>query len=241
MASYITALKNVVRVARTEGMGAMLRKVHLFNMIRPGVLRGTDEFGNKYFEDPSGDAMLRTLFCSLLSRGCPPCASRLPRLPCSPHPAGPAHPTPLISLAGFAFLTLDPHFLPDPRPSTPFCSLPPFPRPAVRSRWVEMNVDHKQKVNASRIPPEWHNWIHHIVDTVPAEDPRPAPIYEIKYVPTDLSVMGTEANYVPPGYLIKPKDIKEDTTYSNKRYHAWVPPAPVKAAPAPASSSSASK
>lgn len=78
-------------------------------------------------------------------------------------------------------------------------------------------------MNPSAVPPEWHAWLHHICDSTPEEIPRPDPFFKREYRRTDLSKMASEANYVPPGYLVKPKDIKEDTVYSLKRYKSWNP------------------
>ena len=115
----------------------------------------------------------------------------------------------------------------------------------MRNRWVELNVEHKQNINSSTIPPEWHSWIHQIVEKSPVDNPRPEPIFQVQYVPTELSTMGTKANYLPPGYPgNKPIDIKENITFNLKRYQAWNP-SKVKAkvpaaAPAAGSSSSSS-
>ncbi len=113
------------------------------------------------------------------------------------------------------------------------CSLASPSRPAlssnffvfllVRDRWVELNCESKYVVNASNVPPEWHSWLHHIVESAPTEDPRPKPIFQLEHVPTDLSKMAFKANYVPPGYPVKPVDIKEDTKISTKRYKSWEP------------------
>jgi len=94
---------------------------------------------------------------------------------------------------------------------------------SLKSRWYEPPAERKQDFNPA-VPPEWHAWMHHIVESPPTVRPPPQPQYELKYDPVDLSQMGFKAKYLPPGALVKPTDIKEDTTIRLKRYESWVPP-----------------
>ncbi|XP_053213462.1 probable NADH dehydrogenase [ubiquinone] 1 alpha subcomplex subunit 12 [Panonychus citri] len=39
-------------------------------------------------------------------------------------------------------------------------------------RWVVYNEKCNLEYDASMIPPEWHNWMHHVTDKSPTEEPR---------------------------------------------------------------------
>jgi NADH:ubiquinone oxidoreductase subunit len=70
--------------------------------------------------------------------------------------------------------------------------------------------------DASRIPPEWHAWLHHQIDAVPDQALPPAPIWIDAPTP---NLTGTNAAYRPAGAL--------DATGSRARatgdYQAWAP------------------
>lgn len=55
-------------------------------------------------------------------------------------------------------------------------------------------------VEASRIPPEWHGWLHHVVDTVPEETGYRPRIWEKPHLP---NLTGTEYAYRPGGSLLR--------------------------------------
>ncbi|RMF07569.1 MAG: NADH:ubiquinone oxidoreductase subunit NDUFA12 [Alphaproteobacteria bacterium] len=63
-----------------------------------------------------------------------------------------------------------------------------------KRRWVIYNGE----VEASRIPPEWHLWLHYISDTPPTEKPLPRKPWEKPHVPNPT---GTDRAYFPPGSL----------------------------------------
>jgi len=60
-------------------------------------------------------------------------------------------------------------------------------------RWVLYNGD----VEASKVPPEWHAWLHRTVDAPPAES-RESHSWGIPHEP---NLTGTQAAYRPPGSL----------------------------------------
>ena len=65
----------------------------------------------------------------------------------------------------------------------------------VPRRWVI----YKAEAEASRIPPEWHGWMHHTVATPPTEDkyiPRP---WQKPHKP---NMTGTREAYRPAGSLL---------------------------------------
>jgi NADH:ubiquinone oxidoreductase subunit len=60
-------------------------------------------------------------------------------------------------------------------------------------RWVLYNGE----AEASRVPPEWHAWLHHLVnDPPPSGAPRRRP-WEKEHVP---NLTGTALAYRPPGH-----------------------------------------
>ncbi|HEV8028290.1 MAG TPA: NADH:ubiquinone oxidoreductase subunit NDUFA12 [Stellaceae bacterium] len=63
-------------------------------------------------------------------------------------------------------------------------------------RWVLYNGE----VEASRVPPLWHGWLHHIFDDVPDEAARKKYPWEKEYVP---NLTGTDRAYRPPGSLLR--------------------------------------
>jgi len=63
-------------------------------------------------------------------------------------------------------------------------------------RWVIYNGEPE----ASRVPPEWHAWLHHTVDDVPADGGK------LKYAwqqPHQPNLTGTPDAYRPPGSLLR--------------------------------------
>ena len=52
--------------------------------------------------------------------------------------------------------------------------------------------------DASRIPPEWHGWLHHSYDELPQSHLPPPKIWETDYTP---NATGTAAAYRPQGAL----------------------------------------
>ncbi|MEM8786469.1 MAG: NADH:ubiquinone oxidoreductase subunit NDUFA12 [Pseudomonadota bacterium] len=66
-------------------------------------------------------------------------------------------------------------------------------------RWVIYNGT----VEASRIPPDWHGWLHHTYDTPPTEAPLRRQSWEKDHKP---NLTGTRQAYRPPGSLWKGAD-----------------------------------
>jgi len=64
-----------------------------------------------------------------------------------------------------------------------------------RRRWVL----YAGEVEASSVPPEWHGWLHHTTDAVPAESPLRRD-WEQPHMP---NLTGTAKAYRPPGHLSK--------------------------------------
>ena len=60
-------------------------------------------------------------------------------------------------------------------------------------RWVIYNGE----VEASKVPPEWHAWLHHTIDAIPTEGGKRRS-WEKEHVP---NLTGTPLAYRPPGDL----------------------------------------
>ena len=82
-----------------------------------------------------------------------------------------------------------------------------------RRRWV---IYHNGPVEASRVPPEWHAWLHYTVDTPPSETMPETKAWEKDHKP---NLTGTEGAYFPGGSLGNPAP--RAATASD--YDAWKP------------------
>ena len=81
-------------------------------------------------------------------------------------------------------------------------------------RWVVYNG----VAEASRIPPEWHGWMHHQTDDIPSEDEQS---FRRRWQKSPQENMtGTDQAYRPKGHILK--DGKRDKTTGD--YEAWTPP-----------------
>ena len=79
-----------------------------------------------------------------------------------------------------------------------------------RKRWVIYNG----VAEASRVPAEWHGWLHHTIDTIPPAGGLPRKPWQKDHQP---NLTGTDHAYRPPGHTLstgeKPKP----------PYEAWRP------------------
>lgn len=65
---------------------------------------------------------------------------------------------------------------------------------AGKRRWVVYNG----AIEASRVPPEWHRWLHYTADLPPTKQPPLVKPWEKEHVP---NLSGTAGAYFPPGSL----------------------------------------
>ncbi len=79
-------------------------------------------------------------------------------------------------------------------------------------RWVMFDGEDE----ASRVPPEWHAWLHHLVTDVP-KDTAPRYPWQKEHQP---NLTGTPAAYRPPGSVLAGG--KRDRATGD--YEAWTPP-----------------
>jgi NADH:ubiquinone oxidoreductase subunit len=70
--------------------------------------------------------------------------------------------------------------------------------------------------DASRVPPEWHAWLHFTVPAPPSEAPLPTQPWEKEHVP---NLTGTPYAYRPPGSLLGSGDRRPPS----RPYEAWRP------------------
>ncbi len=81
---------------------------------------------------------------------------------------------------------------------------------AGKKRWVIFNGE----IEASRIEPDWHGWLHHTYDNTPVNDPLKHKPWEKPHRP---NLTGTDEAYHPPGsmYARKPVVMQD--------YESWQP------------------
>jgi NADH:ubiquinone oxidoreductase subunit len=71
-------------------------------------------------------------------------------------------------------------------------------------------------VEASRVPPDWHGWLHHTFALPPTEDPPKRNAWELDYEP---NLTGTPAAWHPDGSLWK----EGQRPPATGDYEAWRP------------------
>ena len=79
-----------------------------------------------------------------------------------------------------------------------------------KRRWVMFNGE----AEASRVPPEWHGWLHHTFDEPPTERPLVKKAWEKPHLP---NLTGTPAAYAPAGSIRRPAPVERSD------YEAWSP------------------
>ncbi len=79
-------------------------------------------------------------------------------------------------------------------------------------RWVM----YKGSPEASKVPPEWHGWLHFITDDAPTGTPAPVPSWRKEHLP---NLTGTEAAYRPPGHTLS----SGNRAASSADYEPWRP------------------
>ncbi len=79
-----------------------------------------------------------------------------------------------------------------------------------KRRWVIFNGE----VEASRINPDWHGWLHHTFEESPADRPLPHKSWEKPHQP---NLTGTMAAYAPSGSL------RQAQPADRSDYEAWSP------------------
>lgn len=79
-----------------------------------------------------------------------------------------------------------------------------------KRRWVIYNGE----MEASRISPDWHGWLHFTFDAPPTERPLAHKAWEKPHVE---NLTGSDAAYAPPG------SIRRAAPAARSDYEAWAP------------------
>ena len=83
-----------------------------------------------------------------------------------------------------------------------------------RRRWVI----YKGEVEATRVPPEWHGWLHYTTAELPGADAgRPVKPWQKEHQP---NLTGTARAYLPPGHTLEGG--RRAATAGD--YEPWSPP-----------------
>jgi NADH:ubiquinone oxidoreductase subunit len=77
-------------------------------------------------------------------------------------------------------------------------------------RWVIFNGE----IEASKISPDWHGWLHHTWDETPVDKPL---VHKYWQKPHQENLTGTAAAYAPAG------SIRQAQPADRSDYEAWVP------------------
>ena len=85
-------------------------------------------------------------------------------------------------------------------------------RPSRERRWVI----YVGEAEASRVPPEWHAWLHHTIDQPPKDADKLKYPWQKEHVP---NLTGTPAAYRPPGSVLRGGERPPATG----DYEPWVP------------------
>ena len=86
------------------------------------------------------------------------------------------------------------------------------PKDCRQKRWVIYNG----RPEASRVPPEWHGWLHHTSDEPLPEE---SDFHQVWVKPHQPNLTFTEKAYLPPGHFLE--DGKRDKASGD--YKAWRP------------------
>ncbi len=79
-------------------------------------------------------------------------------------------------------------------------------------RWVLYHGD----AEASKVPPEWHAWLHYTVDALPNSGDGPRMAWQKEHLP---NLTGTARAYRPPGHALE--GARRDKATGD--YEPWTP------------------
>ncbi len=80
-----------------------------------------------------------------------------------------------------------------------------------KRRWVIYNGE----IEASRVSPDWHGWLHHTFAEPPTDDPLPHKAWEL---PHQENLTGTPMAYAPAGSILR-----DGAPQAKRDYEAWSP------------------
>lgn len=79
-----------------------------------------------------------------------------------------------------------------------------------KKRWVIF----REEMEASRVPTDWHGWLHHTFKHPPTEEPLTKKAWEKPHLP---NLTGTGKEYRPAGSMMR------DAPANQADYEAWTP------------------
>ncbi|MEQ1672256.1 MAG: NADH:ubiquinone oxidoreductase subunit NDUFA12 [Hyphomicrobium sp.] len=82
----------------------------------------------------------------------------------------------------------------------------------VPARWVT----YRNLSEASQVPPEWHGWLHHTVDTLPTDEAYQAKPWQQRH---QMNQTGTANAYRPAGSILGSRERAKSTA----DYKPWKP------------------
>jgi NADH:ubiquinone oxidoreductase subunit len=77
-------------------------------------------------------------------------------------------------------------------------------------------VIYKGYADASKIPPDWHGWMHYLYETPPSKEALPAKTWEKPHLP---NFSGTPFAQFPPGSM----SAENERAKSTGDYESWKP------------------
>lgn len=86
------------------------------------------------------------------------------------------------------------------------------PKKGRRKRWVM----YRGMAEPTKVPPQWHGWLHYTIDTPPTERSAPPYAWEKMHTP---NLTGTTGAYVPQGHLLRGGQHAQTTS----DYEPWQP------------------
>lgn len=86
-----------------------------------------------------------------------------------------------------------------------------LPKNRRRKRWVA----YKGMVEASKVPANWHGWLHYTMESPPPKKAFPLPWQKL----SEPNLTGTKHAYFPGGHLLA----KGERTPTASDYQAWKP------------------
>ncbi len=119
----------------------------------------------------------------------------------------PAHITLVTALSGAKKVGVDPF-------GNKYYKAKPRPGYKRERRWVIYNG----VPEATKVPPEWHGWLHHQTDNVPDDSGKS--FRRPWQKPHEPNRTGTNLAYRPPGHILEGG--KRDKATGD--YEAWTPP-----------------
>lgn len=168
-----------------------------------GEFVGTDDYGNHYYTRRGGKSRAEELVDAKLEKTF----------------GKPSQPEPYEDVYGNIIIpTKSPNLL---KASPPTNALTAHNSPAVKGNTNSLRKQRRWVVysgtpDASKIPPEWHAWMHH---TVPHPPAAKNPLRRQWQIPYQSNMTGTDKAYLPEGHTLR----GGKRAAATGDYEAWTP------------------